>query len=326
MDYTMVFLRITLRAIFILFITSSLTYADNLSIITPAADGSYAINARLFSRYLSNSLPDHPTIIIQEMPGAQSLVAANYLYNVAPRDGSVIATLYKEVSFVGLMGGDNIHFDASKYTVLGSTADGRKDTIILWSRENQLHKGLIVGVEGATIGNMATFVDKLLNANFHYVSGYPSAGQNRLAMDRGEVNTVIYSLSGIKTQKPDWLNNNDIHPLLQFSNGKARHKEYLNVPTLAELIDEKDIDLLNAYEGQFVLLRPFFAPPNISKRKAEELQKAFIEAANNLEYKREAAAANIDVNPIDSAEALRILTTYNSDQINNLRAIYNEHN
>jgi len=317
--------KMLLILVFTLF--SSLTYADTLSIIVPAADGNYTMNARLVSKYLGKYLPNNPDIIIQPMPGAQSLVAANYLYNVAPKDGSVIGTLYKEIPYVGLMGGKGVQFDQTKFTILGSTSDGRKDTIILWSKQKEFKKGLIVGVEGSTAGNMAIIIDKLLDAKFKYVSGYPSAAANRLALSRNEVDSVIYNLSGIKNQAPEWLKlDSEIYPLLQFSNGKNRHPEYSDIPTLAEKINLENLELLYAYENQFALLRPFFAPPNIPKQKAKELQDALMKVTKDENYIRDAKLSRVDVSPIDAEEARNLIeNSANIDikLLNRLKEIYN---
>jgi len=317
--------KLFLTIAFMLF--STLTYGETLSIIVPAADGNYTINARLVAKYLGKYLPNHPEIVIQPIPGAQSLVAANYLYNVAPKDGSVIGTLYKEIPYVGLMGGKGVQFDQTKFTVLGSTSDGRKDTIILWSKQKEFKQGLIVGVEGATTGNMAIIVDKLLDAKFKYVSGYPSAAANRLALHRNEVDSVIYNLSGIKNQAPEWLKvDSEIYPLLQFSNGKNRHSEYSNVPTLAEKINTEHLELLEAYEGQFALLRPFFAPPNIPKEKAKELQDALMKVTKDENFINDAKLSRVDVSFIDAEEAKRMIdNSANIDikLLNKLREIYN---
>ena len=317
-------LKILLSLFFIFY--SSLTYADTLSIIVPAADGGYTLNARLVGKYLSKYLPNHPEIIIQPMPGAQSLVAANYLYNIAPKDGNVIGALYKEIPYVGLMGGKGVQFDQTKFTVIGSTSGAVKDAIILWSRKKELKQGLIVGVEGATTGNMAVFVDKLLDAKFKYVAGYPSSVSNRLALTRNEVDAVIYGLTGIKTQTSEWLQpESGIYPLLQFSNGKNKHTEYPDVPTLAEKTNPENLELLEAYENQFALLRPFFAPPNIPKQKTKELQEAFIKVVNDKEFIKDAEIAKLDVSPIYAEEAQLLLNKrIDKNILNELRKIYND--
>ena len=306
----------------------SLTYADNLSIITPSPDDSYTINARILAKYLTKHLPNHPDVIIQPMPGAQSLVAANWLYNIAPRDGSVIATLQKEIPFDGLLGGKGVQFDQTKFTWLGSTSDGRKDAVMLWANEPNFRDDFIVGAESPTAGNMAVFLNKVMGTKFKIVTGYQTTGANRLAFERKETDAVIYSLAGIKTQKPDWLNPDSlIKPFLQFGNGKNRLPEYSDIPTLEEKVDSNYYLLIEAFETQFILLRPFLAPPNLPADKITELRRGLEAAAYDSEYIAEAKKARIDVNFIEGERAEMIVDFQSRTDpkiINQLKEIYHD--
>jgi tripartite-type tricarboxylate transporter receptor subunit TctC len=151
------------------------------------------------------------------------------------------------------------------------------------------------------------------------VAGYANSSTARLALERKEIDAAIYSLIGIKTAKPDWLKpESDIKPLLQFGNGKTRHRDYPNVPTLAEYTDQQE--LLNVYEKQFILLRPFVAPPDIPFSRTRELRHAFAKAVTDPEYIAEAKKANIDVKLIDWQEAERIVyETVDSPLVRNLK-------
>jgi hypothetical protein len=316
---------IRLIAMFFIGFISLAAAAAELKIITPSNDDSYNINARILSKHLGKYLPDNPTITIQAMPGAASLVATNYLYNIAPRDGSVIGIVYKEIPFVGLLGGEGVQFDPNQFNWIGSVADGRKDAVILWANEPKFRSDFVVGAEGATSGNMALFVNRMLGTNFKIVGGYPTTGANRLALERKEVDAVIYSLIGIKTQKPNWLQSGSgIYPTLQFGNGTSRLPEYKEIPTLAEYVtDDKDRKLLHAFESQFIMLRPFVAPPGVPKAKVEELRNAFSKTMNDVEYMEDARKANIDINMIDGIEMESIVKMHvDVETLNNLKQIY----
>ena len=299
--------------------------AAELKIITPSNDDSYNTNARILSRHLGKYLPNNPTITIQAMPGAASLVATNYLYNIAPRDGSVIGIVYKEIPFVGLLGGEGVQFDPNQFNWIGSVADGRKDAVILWSNEPKFRSDFVVGAEGATSGNMALFVNKMLGTNFKIVGGYPTSGANRLALERKEVDAVIYNLIGIKTQKSNWLKpNSGIYASLQLGNGAVRLPEYKDIPTLAEYItDDKDRKLLHAFESQFIMLRPFVAPPGVPKSRIDELRNAFSKTMVDAEFIEDARRANIDINVISGVEMESIVKIpVDSETLISLRQIY----
>ena len=309
-----------------MFVTSA--SAQELKIVVPTLEGTYYTNARILSKYFTKYHPDKPTVIIQSVPGAFSIVATNYLYTVAPKDGSIIGTVYKDIPMTGIIGGLNINFDPSKFVWLGSNVDGRQDTSIIWANKSKsLNDELIVGVEGSGVGNASYVIQKLLNLKFKYVTGYPNPATNRLALERNEVDAVTYSLIGIKSGKPDWLEpNSNIHAILQYGNGKIRHPEFQNVPTLFDFINKKeDIELATLFELQFILIRPFLAPPGIPADKAKILRDMFEQAVNDEEYLAEAKKAGIDVNLVTWQESNKIITAMKSsspETLNRLRQFY----
>lgn len=294
------------------YLLSGAAFAQELKVIVPSNSDSYSINARILARHIVKYLPEKPNVVIQEMPGAYSVVAANYLYELAPRDGNTIGTFYKNIPLIGVMGGPTIKYDASKFTWLGSTADGREDAVMLWSNksgpvEKYRTEELVVGSENIVAGDPTILVRDLLGIKMKLVAGYANSSTARLALERKEIDAAVYSLIGIKTAKPDWLKlESDIKPILQFGNGIIRHKDYPNISTLAEYTTEKD--LLNVYEKQFILLRPFVAPPNIPADRAQQLRDAFDKTMTDLEFLAEAKKANIDVKLINWQEAEKIVT------------------
>jgi len=294
-----------IRSLVLFLMLSATASAQELKVVVPSNSDSYSINARIFTRYMAKYLPEKPNLVLQEVPGAYSVVAANYLYELAPRDGNTVGTFYKNIPLMGAMGGSSIKYDARKFTWLGSTADGREDAVMLWSNKKE-YQELIVGSENIVAGDPALLIRDLMGIKMKIVAGYANSSTARLALERKEIDAAVYSLIGIKTAKPDWLKpESEIKPILQFGNGTARHKDYPNVPTLAENTNQKE--LLNVYEKQFVLLRPFVAPPNIPADKVKALREAFAKAMKDQEFLAEAKKANIDVKLIDWREAERIV-------------------
>jgi tripartite-type tricarboxylate transporter receptor subunit TctC len=285
------------------FVTSAT--AQELKIVVPSNKDSYSINARLVGRHITKYLPNTTSVSIQEIPGAYSVVAANYLYEHAPRDGYTIGTFYKNIPLMGALGGSTIKYDARKFTWLGSTADGRDDAVMLWSNKKSAEE-LIVGSENIVAGDATILVRDLTGIKMKIVAGYANSAEARLALERKEIDAAVYSLIGIKTAKPDWLKaESEIKPILQFGNGTTRHKDYPNVPTLSEHTNQKE--LLTVYEKQFILLRPFVAPPNIPTARAEELRVALAKVITDEEFLTEAKKANIDVKFIGWQEAEQIV-------------------
>jgi tripartite-type tricarboxylate transporter receptor subunit TctC len=322
-----------LKSLFLFLALSASATAQELKVITPSPADSYNINARILAPYLAKYLPEKPTPVIQVMPGASSLVATNYMYNVAPKDGSTIATVYKNIPLVGIVGGPTIMFDPTKFNWIGSTVDGRKDAVIVWThRTESLNefrtKELIVGTESIVSADSTKFIRNSLGLNFRQIAGYANPGAARLALERKEVDAVIFNLLGIKTQT-QWTNSNSgIRALLQFGNGHNRHPDYVNVPTFAELItNEEDKAILDIFETQFILLRPFIAPPGVNPARVRELREAFNKAVGDAGYIEEATKARMEVYLITGEQADMIVSTSaNAPEhiINKLRILQSE--
>ena len=287
--------------------------AEVLTIVLPVAEDAHAINARIFSKYLIKHSKNFTSVEFKVVPGAASVVAANYIYDIAPKDGSTIGVFYKNIPLVGAIGGNNINFDPVKFTWLGSTADGRKDAVLLLSNKNYDNE-LIIGSDNVIVGDPIKFIKMSTNLKLKQVIGYKSQSEIRLALERGEVDAMVNSMIGIKTTKPEWLKpDSKIKPIIQFGNGLNRHPDFPNVITLSEIISEEYKSLLEIFETQYILLRPYVAPPNIPKEKAASLRKTFKAAASDIGYEKEASVSNIDVNPIFWEEAERIVNITNKN-------------
>jgi len=322
-----------LRSLLFFMMLSASAHAQELRIITPSPADSYNINARILAPYLAKHLPEKPTPVIQVMPGASSLVATNYMYNVAPRDGSTIATVYKNIPLVGILGGPTIMFDPTKFNWLGSTTDGRKDAVIVWTHRTELlsefkSKEMIVGTESIVSADSTKFIRNALGLNFRQIAGYANPGAARLALERKEVDAVIFNLLGIRTQTQWTEPNSGIRAILQFGNSKNRHPEYQNVPTLAELLtNDEDRMILDAFETQFILLRPFIAPPGVPTNRVKELRDAFIKAVNDSGYIEEATKAKMEIHLITGEQAEQIVSVSANaptSVLNKLRALQSE--
>jgi len=322
-----------IRSLVLFLMLSATAMAQELRIITPSPADSYNINARILAPYLAKHLPEKPTSIIQVMPGASSLVAANYIYNVAPKDGNTIATVYKNIPLVGILGGPTIMFDPTKFNWIGSTVDGRKDAVLVWTHRTESLdefkiKELIVGTESIVSADSTKFIRNSLGMNFKQVSGYANPGAARLALERKEVDAVIFNLLGIKTQT-QWTDpQSGIRPLLQFGNGKVRHPDYKGVFTFAELItNNEDRIILDLFETQFILLRPFIAPPGVPQKRVKELRDAFVKAVNDAGYIEEATKAKMEVELITGEQAEMIVAASANapvEVLNKLRALQGE--
>lgn len=293
---------------------STPSFAQELNIVLSSDSDGHTVNARIFGKYLAKNISPTTSPVFRVVPGAAGVNSTNYLYNVAPKDGSTIGIAFKNIPIVGAIGGQNIQFDARNFLWLGSVADGRKDVVVLVSSKPYSGEELIVGAESVVAADPINFIERYSNIKIKRVTGYKSSNNVRLAYERREIDAFVSSLQGIKTFNAGWLKSELF--LLQMGAGGVRHPELPNTPTMTELItDPEGFRLLSIFETQFALLRPFIAPPGIPEDKKASLIRAFELAVKDPEYIAEARRINLEIEPILHAEAQSIVAhTYSASR------------
>ena len=296
-----------LRGVIALVALATTASANDLKIVTHTSTGGFTIHARVFAQHLQKYMPSQ-TVSVKIVPGAAGIAAANYLYNVAPKDGSEIGTINTKVLTQGLIQNDEIKYDLSKFSWLGSAIDGRKEPFVLWSKLNS--EGLIAGSEGGFAINHIKLVNSVLRLDMREVIGYAESGQVRIAFERGEINLVAYNLTGIRTTAPAWLKTRTILPLVQYGSGLIRHPDLLSVPTVMEFAKtDEDRHLINAFEQMLILGRAFAAPPNLPVKKLHALREVFDLVLNDREYQKDAEKIGVIVSPVSWKEAEDIVVS-----------------
>jgi tripartite-type tricarboxylate transporter receptor subunit TctC len=304
--------------------------------------GGYDVYARLVGRHLGRHLPGNPTVVVQNMPGAGSLRAVNWLYNLAPKDGTAIAHFARNMPLMGMLGNNsNAQFDPRKFNWLGSSSSFANDAYILIVRKDipvktiddarrQGGEPLVLGgtAEGATGNDVPIILRDTIGLNVKQVVGYPDSGGIFLAMERGEIHGRTTDLSSVKAIKPDWLlPNSGFHVLVQFAR-ETRHQDFPNVPTARELArNEASRLLIELTEIPYKLSRPFAAPPGIPAARAQALQRAFAATHRDPQYLADAAKQRIDVSPVTAGEVLQALKRIESapqHQLDYLRRLFTE--
>ena len=240
-------------------------------IVGSGPGGGYDIYARLLARHLGKFIPGHPPVIVQNMPGGGSLRAVNFLYNLAPKDGTAIGTFTRNMPLIGLLGGNaNVQFDPRKLTWLGSASSFVNDAYILIVRKDAPVKsidearradlpGLVLGAtaEGGTDNDVPIILRDTIGLHVKQVVGYwivpPFFSRSSVARSTGR--TV--DLSTVKSVKPEWLNpDSDFRVLVQFAR-TSRHPDLPDVPTARELAkNEAARALIELAELPYALSRP----------------------------------------------------------------------
>jgi tripartite-type tricarboxylate transporter receptor subunit TctC len=284
--------------------------------------GGYDLYARLMARHLGRYIPGNPTIVVQNMPGAGSLRATNYLYTVASRDGTVIGSFARDMPLLAILRANAAAvFDPRKFTWLGSSSDFSSDAYLLMVRKDARVKSiddarraggppiLLGGTAAGTTGSDVPLVLRdTLGINIKLVAGYPDNGAIFLAVDRNEVNGRTADLSSIKSLRPEWLlPGSGMHALVQFARA-TRHPEFPDVPTAHELARDREAQaLIELAELSYKISRPFAAPPAVPVERADALQRAFMAVHNDPRYREEAGKLSLEVSPIGGREVLDVI-------------------
>jgi tripartite-type tricarboxylate transporter receptor subunit TctC len=284
--------------------------------------GGYDLCARLVARYLGRYIPGNPTVVVQNMPGAGSLRAANHLYSVARNDGATIGIIARDMPLLAILGdARGVRFEPRRFVWLGSSSSFGDDAHILMVRRDAPVKSiadarqpggpaLVLGstAAGSSGSDVPVLLRDTLGLNIKLVAGYPDNGAIFLAVDRGEVNGRTVDLTTMKALHPDWLMpSGSMRALVQFARG-TRHPDFADVPTARELADTPaSRALIELAELPYRVARPFIAPPGVPPERAAALQAAFLAVHRDPQFLADAAQLQIEVDAIGADAALAAL-------------------
>jgi tripartite-type tricarboxylate transporter receptor subunit TctC len=264
------------------------------------AGGGYDVYARLLGRHLGRHIPGNPSVVVQNMPGAGSLKATQYVYGLAAKDGLTLATVSRGMATDPLL--NDAKFDATKLTWIGSVtsetsicATWQTSPVKTWDDMFKREFTLGGSATGADPDTFALIMRNLFGAKVRLVTGYPGGNDINLAMERGEVDGRCgWSWSSLKSQK-NWLR--QINPLAQFA--VEKNTELPNVPWAIERAasDEQRQVLRLLTAGQF-LGRPFFSTPDLPADRKAALRAAFDATMKDPQFLAEAEKIDLEVTPV----------------------------
>lgn len=273
-------------------------------VISTGVGGGYDRNGRLVARHITRFIPGNPTIVPKNMPGAGNVVAMNHMYNVAPRDGSTIATVAQPVFLLQPLGTKGVQFDARKFGYIGSS-NVNNTTIYAWHTtgfskiEEVFERELILGATGAGSGTAVfpIMMNRLMGTKFKLVMGYHTAPDVDLAVSRGEVHgRAGNNFESVMTSNPDWIRDKKIVFLLQF--GLERDADWPDVPLLTEIAKTPEQrEVFKFYSSVIAIGRPFLAPPDLPAERLQALQKAFDATHEDPQFLAEAEKQKLGVRP-----------------------------
>ncbi len=276
--------------------------------------GGYDTYGRFVAKHMGKHIPGKPNFVVKNMPGAGSLLLVNQLYNVLPKDGSVIAIFARAAAWEPIFGNPQAKFDPTKLNWLGS---GNNEVSIcafwhtagLTSTEQFMKTPLVVGGTGpgADTDNFPLTLNNVLGTKLKLITGYPGGNDINIAMERGEVQGRCgWSWSSVKSTRPDWLKDKKIFIPLQFA--LAKHEDMPNVPLVLDLAkDQKQRQILEVIFSAQPMGRPFAAPPNVPADRVKALRAAFDATFKDKEFLAEATKAKLEIDPVSGAEVEKIV-------------------
>jgi tripartite-type tricarboxylate transporter receptor subunit TctC len=282
-------------------------------VIGVSAGGDYDLRARLLTRYMSKHIPGNPKIVAQNMLGAGGLVAANWVANVAPKDGTVMLAISSNLPVAQAVGLDGVKFDIRKLNYIGNTTDS-PNVINSWHTtgvtriEQVMEKEFVVGATGRSSGSY--YYPAALNAfagtKFKIVFGYPGGADVNIAMERGEVGGRGSNLwASWKSTRPQWLAEKKIHMLVQIA--LKRHPELPDVPLMQEIVkSELHKQVMTFISADTSIARSIVTTADVPPERLAALRAAFDAAIKDPALIKEAEQAKQDIGPTTGVEAQQI--------------------
>ena len=275
----------------------------SIQILLGGIGGEFDLNVRLLQRHFSDHLPGGAKIVPQYMTGAGGIKRANFLYEVAPKDGTVLGLIPENFPALQAIGGKGILFDVTRFNWIGSFSP-TVATFLVWHTagvktfEDMKTKEVIAGATGrdSITYIYPTLIKEFFGGKIKIITGYEGGGTINTAMERGEVQGRMNSWSSLKLTKPSWISEQQVYVVAQ-SGPKA--KDLPGVPTLEEIAatddDRKIIEL--AVSGTY-LGRPLATAPDVPVERVAALRKAFLDTLRAPEFIADAEKARVDLDPV----------------------------
>jgi tripartite-type tricarboxylate transporter receptor subunit TctC len=272
----------------------------------------YSLYGQLISQHLGRFLPGKPTVVIGYMPGAAGLTLTNYLYEVAPRDGTVLAVPDQDLASKQARGLKGVRYDTARFTYIGR-ATANVPVHMVWhsagvtSLQDIKQKEIVtgaVGMEGAHV-DLPKAQNLLLGTKWKIIPGYRGNNEIRISMERGEVSAAIAPATLFNEQLKPWRVEGKVRVVVQYSD--TRHPLFRDVPTIVELADKPEQKALFKFLVSLSTFgRSLVAPPDVPQERVALLRKAFEEMLRDPAFLADAEKMGADLIPMKGEE----LATY----------------
>jgi tripartite-type tricarboxylate transporter receptor subunit TctC len=283
-------------------------------IVGAPPSGGYDTYSRLIARHIGKHIPGNPTLIVENMPGAATLISANHVYKVAKPDGLSLGHFVGGLIMQQLLGKSGIEFDARKFEYIGVPAQdnfaiGLSKATGITSTEQWLASKKVIKLGGVGQGAPTDDIPKVLIATLglpiHLVTGYAGTAPIRLAYNSGEVQGVCNAWESFKATWRNEIESGDLVIVLQTA--AKLHPDLPKIPLAINFAktDEARKLIQVAVHSVGPTARPYVLPPGTPKERVEILRRAFMSTVKDQELLAEAKQAKLDIDPIDGVELER---------------------
>jgi tripartite-type tricarboxylate transporter receptor subunit TctC len=271
-----------------------------------SAGGGYDIYARALGRHMGRHLPGNPNFIIQNITGAGSMNAVNHLYNVAPKDGTVMSTFGRGLAMEPLIGTARVQYDSTKLTWIGSGANEvslcsnwHASPVKTWAdalKTEFTAAGEGLGSDPDTFSHM---IRNLFGIKIRLVTGYQGTSDTILAMERGEVDGRCgSSWSSLKSVRPQWIKENRLNHLAYMSEVKTPELPD-SIPLVSDFANARQKQIIRLVLSRQTLGRPYAAPPGVPADRRQALRRAFDATLKDPAFLKEAEKLKLEVSPVN---------------------------
>jgi tripartite-type tricarboxylate transporter receptor subunit TctC len=274
------------------------------------AGGGYDSYGRLVARHLGRHIPGNPTVVVSNMPGAQGIACANYLYGVAPKDGTALAVLVQSVAQDQVIGTTAVQYDAAKFTWIGRVAPNVEmlyvwHTVPVKSVGDLSQHETVLAADGTPVVILAELLRTTSGGRFRLIKGYPGTRDAHLAMQRGEVEAAVSSMNTLRTMFPDWVQNRWVNVVVQ--NALERQADLPDVSTTVELgKSTADRELLAFFAASSAVGRSVVAPPDVPADRADMLRASFDAMVKDEQFLADVRQSRMEFGPLAGADLQRI--------------------
>jgi tripartite-type tricarboxylate transporter receptor subunit TctC len=275
--------------------------------------GSNDVWGRLLSRHLGKHVPGRPNVVPKNMPGAGSFLAVNQIFNVLPKDGTIIGIGAPTMALDEKLGSQGVRFKTAELNWVGRV-DSLVNMVFTWKTspvktfaDAQKREATLSGTgAGSTVSIYPTVINNVLGTKFKLVMGYRGSNEAMLAVERGEVEGHSTSWTALKVAHPDWVRDKSVSILVQFA--LKRHAELPEVPTAVELgRTDEERRILGAVMNASEVGSAFFTNPGVPADRLTALRRAFDATMKDAEFVAEVEKTRLAVNPITGEELQKLV-------------------